>query len=120
MPITHEEWVKEKKKTQTWDDTYIDIPLNLDVSQYCINSRSKSTQYSLYSIINHIGSIDSGHYYSYTKSNVNNKWYECNDTFIIEKPILLAMRNSMFNPSQFLVRTKLCQMEDTRTQIKII
>ena len=36
--------------------------------------------------------------------------FDCNDTFIIEKPIFLAMRNSMFNPSQFLVRTKLCQM----------
>ena len=32
------------------------------------------------------------------------------DFSIISKPIFLAMRNSMFNPSQFLVRRKLCQM----------
>ena len=34
-----------------------------------------------------------------------NEKIDCNDTFIIEKPIFLAMRNSMFNPSQFLVKT---------------
>tara|TARA_B100000963_G_C22625599_1_gene672146 strand:+ start:152 stop:1060 length:909 start_codon:yes stop_codon:yes gene_type:complete len=35
--------------------------------------------------------------------------FDCNKTFIIQNPILLAMRNSMFNPSQFLVRRDLCQ-----------
>ena len=29
---------------------------------------------------------------------------DCNDYQILHNPILLAMRNSMFNPSQFLVR----------------
>ncbi|MAI29595.1 MAG: hypothetical protein CMP38_05240 [Rickettsiales bacterium] len=36
--------------------------------------------------------------------------FDFNKTLIIKNPILLAMRNSMFNPSQFLVRRKLCQM----------
>ena len=36
--------------------------------------------------------------------------FDCDKTLIIQNPILLAMRNSMFNPSQFLVRTKVCQM----------
>ncbi len=36
--------------------------------------------------------------------------FDCNETFVIKKPTLLAMRNSMFNPSQFLVRRKLCQI----------
>ena len=31
------------------------------------------------------------------------------DTEFIENPIMLAMRNSMFNPSQFLVKTKICK-----------
>ena len=50
------------------NNKYINIPLELDISPYCINSRSKSTEYSLYSIINHIGNINSGHYYTYKKS----------------------------------------------------
>jgi len=36
--------------------------------------------------------------------------FDCNQTFKIQNPTLLAMRNSMFNPSQFLVRRRLCQM----------
>ena len=35
--------------------------------------------------------------------------FDCNKTLIIQNPTLLAMRNSMFNPSQFLVRRDLCQ-----------
>ena len=35
--------------------------------------------------------------------------FDCNKTIIIQNPTLLAMRNSMFNPSQFLVRRELCQ-----------
>ena len=35
--------------------------------------------------------------------------FDFNNTVLIQNPILLAMRNSMFNPSQFLVRRKLCQ-----------
>ena len=34
---------------------------------------------------------------------------DCNDFDILHNPILLAMRNSMFNPSQFLVRREFCQ-----------
>ena len=35
--------------------------------------------------------------------------FDCDKTLIIQNPILLAMRNSMFNPSQFLARRELCQ-----------
>ena len=38
-----------------------------------------------------------------------NEAFDCNKSFVIQNPIFLAMRNSMFNPSQFLVRRKLCQ-----------
>ncbi len=35
--------------------------------------------------------------------------FDCNNNSIIQTPIFSAMRNSMFNPSQFLVRRELCQ-----------
>ena len=35
--------------------------------------------------------------------------FDFDKTFIIHNPIFQAMRNSMFNPSQFLVRRDLCQ-----------
>ena len=36
--------------------------------------------YELYSIINHVGKIDFGHYYSYIKLNDDNLWYEFDDS----------------------------------------
>ena len=35
--------------------------------------------------------------------------FDCNNYHILQNPILLAMRNSMFNPSQFLARREFCQ-----------
>tara|TARA_B100000530_G_scaffold333738_1_gene282291 strand:- start:54 stop:1061 length:1008 start_codon:yes stop_codon:yes gene_type:complete len=60
----------------------INIPLELNFDEYCINYKNKSTTYSLYSIINHIGDINCGHYYSFTKSLNDNKWYAFNDEHI--------------------------------------
>ncbi len=36
--------------------------------------------------------------------------FDFNNFSVIDKPVKKAMRNSMFNPSQFLVRTDLCKM----------
>lgn len=41
-------------------------------------------------------------------TKLNDK-FDSKDTLFLNKPIKLAMRNSMFNPSQFMVRTKMCK-----------
>ena len=41
-------------------------------------------------------------------TKLNDK-FDPKDTLFLNKPIKLAMRNSMFNPSQFMVRTKICK-----------
>ena len=41
-------------------------------------------------------------------TKLNDK-FDPKDTSFLNKPIELAMRNSMFNPSQFMVRTKICK-----------
>ena len=46
-----------------------------------------NTKYKLYGISNHSGTINFGHYYSYTKIGEN--WYEFNDSFV--KPINLYL-----------------------------
>ena len=53
--------------------------------------------YGLQRKVKNIKSVDLGEDFDFDKS------------LIIKTPILLAMRNSMFNPSQFLVRRELCQ-----------
>ena len=42
---------------------------------------NEESLYVLYGIINHIGSVDFGHYYSYIKVN-NQDWYEFNDVSV--------------------------------------
>ena len=53
--------------------------------------------YGLQRKVNNIESVD-----------LNEKIESCN-VELIQDPILLAMRNSMFNPSQFLVKTDVCK-----------
>jgi len=39
--------------------------------------------YELYGVVIHEGnSTNSGHYFSYCKNMINNRWYECNDEHI--------------------------------------
>lgn len=40
--------------------------------------------YELYSILNHSGTSNAGHYFSYIKSFENNKWYAFNDERVTE------------------------------------
>jgi ubiquitin C-terminal hydrolase len=75
----------------------IRYPELLDISKYFCGSDIKP--YKLYSIINHIGSMNGGHYYSYVKdSSVSDStecdsasgmddteiWFNCNDTMVNE------------------------------------
>jgi ubiquitin C-terminal hydrolase len=75
---------------------YIDIPLHINFDKYCINYRNKPTNYSLYSIINHIGDINFGHYYSFTKSLHNNNWYAFNDENVQSIPENKIITNNAY------------------------
>ena len=56
----------------------VDFPINnLDLRKYCCGYDKKKSVFSLYGVCNHIGSINSGHYYSYCKHNED--WYNYDD-----------------------------------------
>lgn len=65
---------------------FIRYPIELDMGKYVVNPQKSSsieggTKYSLYSILIHNGySSDSGHYYSFLKSEKG--WYEMNDSYV--------------------------------------
>jgi ubiquitin carboxyl-terminal hydrolase 8 len=61
-------------------NTFIDIPYNLDLQKYCVGYDKKNSLFSLYAVCNHIGSMNSGHYYSYCKHN--NNWYNFDDNSV--------------------------------------
>lgn len=60
----------------------IDFPIkNLDLCKYCVGYKKKHNIYDLISVSNHTGSLNSGHYYAYSKMQDGN-WYNFNDTSV--------------------------------------
>ena len=64
----------------------IEFPVEgLNLSQYVMNNKeggknSQQNIYDLYSISNHYGSLNGGHYTAFAQNPVNKKWYEFDDT----------------------------------------
>lgn len=67
--------------------TQIMFPLNdLDIKDCLCEIHKKSSIYDLYAVVEHSGSYYSGHYFSYCKSPINNKWYCFNDSHLEHIP----------------------------------
>uniref|UniRef100_A0A3P8W1L6 Ubiquitin carboxyl-terminal hydrolase 8 n=1 Tax=Cynoglossus semilaevis TaxID=244447 RepID=A0A3P8W1L6_CYNSE len=65
-----------KQKLQT----YVDFPLDsLDLSQYVIGPKNSLKRYGLYSVSNHYGGLDGGHYTAYCKNAMKQRWYKFDD-----------------------------------------
>ncbi|XP_025021760.1 ubiquitin carboxyl-terminal hydrolase 8 isoform X3 [Python bivittatus] len=65
-----------KQKLQT----SVDFPLeNLDLSQYVIGPKSILKRYNLFSVSNHYGGLDGGHYTAYCKNAAKQRWYKFDD-----------------------------------------
>lgn len=60
-------------------DTPLRYPLHLDLNPFMANPTIIPT-YDLYAVINHIGSIDSGHYTSYVRSR--GEWFLADDACV--------------------------------------
>lgn len=65
-----------KQKLQT----SVDFPLeNLDLSQYVIGPKSSLKKYNLFSVSNHYGGLDGGHYTAYCKNAARQRWFKFDD-----------------------------------------
>ncbi|XP_019520334.1 PREDICTED: ubiquitin carboxyl-terminal hydrolase 8 isoform X1 [Hipposideros armiger] len=65
-----------KQKLQT----SVDFPLeNLDLSQYVIGSKNNLKKYNLFSVSNHYGGLDGGHYTAYCKNAARQRWFKFDD-----------------------------------------
>ena len=69
------------------DNTNIDIPLELDINEYCDNTMRTDSfinyKYKLKGISNHYGVLHGGHYTANCLSIVDNKtWYNFDDSRI--------------------------------------
>ena len=75
--------------TNTKNNCYVNFPDTLDITDFIdedlgkkYNSFNKSGKciFNLYSVVNHFGSLDFGHYNCFIKLKINNNWYEFNDS----------------------------------------
>eukprot|EP00069_Balaena_mysticetus_P020585 bmy_13050T0 len=65
-----------KQKLQT----SVDFPLeNLDLSQYVIGPKNNLRKYNLFSVSNHYGGLDGGHYTAYCKNAARQRWFKFDD-----------------------------------------
>ncbi|KAM6388315.1 ubiquitin carboxyl-terminal hydrolase 8 isoform 2-T3 [Pluvialis apricaria] len=65
-----------KQKLQT----SVDFPLEtLDLSQYVIGPKNNLKRYNLFSVSNHYGGLDGGHYTAYCKNASKQRWFKFDD-----------------------------------------
>ncbi|KAL1787088.1 ubiquitin carboxyl-terminal hydrolase 8 [Sigmodon hispidus] len=65
-----------KQKLQT----SVDFPLeNLDLAQYVIGPKNSLKKYNLFSVSNHYGGLDGGHYTAYCKNAARQRWFKFDD-----------------------------------------
>lgn len=81
---------------------YVDFPMeNLDLSSYVgmnNNSSSRYSNFDLYGISNHYGTMDGGHYTAFCKSKGNNNWYKFDDHEVYE-----LSRESVKTPAAYIL-----------------
>ena len=67
--------------------TNVEFPITeLDIKSLQLDIHLTENKYELISLCEHRGSISGGHYVSYCKNSINNKWYEHNDEDVIHVP----------------------------------
>lgn len=49
--------------------------------QQLLTDKGQSTHYSLFAVIEHVGSLNVGHYTAYIKM-LDNQWYKANDSLV--------------------------------------
>jgi ubiquitin carboxyl-terminal hydrolase 8 len=65
----------------------IKFPLeNLTFNDNYHQYRTRDYKYDLYGVVYHMGNLHGGHYISYTKNPMNNKWYRFNDSSVHHIP----------------------------------
>ncbi|NXR92343.1 UBP8 hydrolase, partial [Hypocryptadius cinnamomeus] len=65
--------------------TSVDFPLEtLDLSQYVIGPKTSLKRYNLFSVSNHYGGLDGGHYTAYCKNASKQRWFKFDDHEVSE------------------------------------
>jgi ubiquitin C-terminal hydrolase len=80
---------------------YVNCPHTIDVEKYISHYNNIRTTYELYSVCNHKGHMNGGHYYSFCK-NKKNEWICFNDENVSK-----VNRDNIITPNAYLLFYKL-------------
>ena len=65
----------------------VDYPIEgLNLQKYVVGYDRNDSIYDLYAVVNHIGNVNGGHYFSFCK-NGNKNWLLYNDSKVLECPL---------------------------------
>lgn len=79
-------------------ETPVKVPLYLNIAPYCVDPNStKDLVYELFSVICHIGSVNTGHYVVYTKTP-QNQWLKFDDSVVS-----IAEQKDVVNSNAYLL-----------------
>ena len=81
--------------TQKKNECIVKFPdvLNLfDFIDHDLGTKNDDSNYKLFSVINHQGNMNVGHYFTYVKPLNNPKWFEFNDSLVRE----IKVANNIF------------------------
>jgi len=72
------------EKTQNKNECVVTFPYILDIKEFIDPAcgHINENKYNLYAVINHQGSMDCGHYYSYIRFHGRKNWYLFNDSSV--------------------------------------
>lgn len=99
--------------------TYVSFPLELDMTPFMASSKesrmngqyqqptdslNNDNKYSLFAVVNHQGTLESGHYTSFIRQH-KDQWFKCDDAIITKasiKDVLDSEGYLLFYHKQFL------------------
>lgn len=55
---------------------------NWDLSKFLVTKQEFSPTFDLYAVINHMGTLQSGHYTSFARNRDDFNWYQFNDSIV--------------------------------------
>ena len=96
--VIHLKRFKEVKKMSGMSglskiDSFIDYPFELEMTDFVLSTSSQNSsssggnqelKYELYGVVNHMGSINFGHYTAFCKNKSSNKWHLYDDSSVSE------------------------------------
>jgi ubiquitin carboxyl-terminal hydrolase 8 len=96
------------------DSTFVKFPVkDFDISFALSPLIAKPKKYELYAVINHRGNINFGHYYSFTKNQINGKWYKFDDSTVSTIPDA-DVESAIVTDAAYILFYKLQNDEDVK------